>query len=132
MAAITQLLNYLASHPNAVVQFHTSEMTLHTDSDASYLSRPKGRSRAAGYFYLSDKPLYPNKPPEPEAKLPKQNGPISICPNILCKVLSSTAEMEHAALFHNGKEACPMRIAHKEMGHSQPPTPIAVKGKKSK
>eukprot|EP00543_Licmophora_paradoxa_P017518 CAMPEP_0202474182 /NCGR_PEP_ID=MMETSP1360-20130828/92246_1 /ASSEMBLY_ACC=CAM_ASM_000848 /TAXON_ID=515479 /ORGANISM="Licmophora paradoxa, Strain CCMP2313" /LENGTH=53 /DNA_ID=CAMNT_0049101287 /DNA_START=1329 /DNA_END=1486 /DNA_ORIENTATION=- len=40
------------------------------------------------------------------------------------KVLLSAAEAELAGLFHKGKGDCPMRIAVKEMGHPQPPTPI--------
>mmetsp|Transcript_36381 Transcript_36381/g.51432 ORF Transcript_36381/g.51432 Transcript_36381/m.51432 type:complete len:150 (-) Transcript_36381:17-466(-) len=126
MEAITQLLNYLATHPNAVVQYHASDMILHADSDASYLSCPKGRSRAAGYFYLSNKPKDPDKAPTPGAPPPQNNGPISVYSNILREVLSSAAEAELAALFHNGKEACPMRISLEEMGHPQPPTPIAT------
>mmetsp|Transcript_2662 Transcript_2662/g.3772 ORF Transcript_2662/g.3772 Transcript_2662/m.3772 type:complete len:122 (-) Transcript_2662:86-451(-) len=43
MAAIAQLLNYLSSHPNAVVRFQASEMTLHANSDALYILWPKGR-----------------------------------------------------------------------------------------
>eukprot|EP00543_Licmophora_paradoxa_P008363 CAMPEP_0202442340 /NCGR_PEP_ID=MMETSP1360-20130828/1792_1 /ASSEMBLY_ACC=CAM_ASM_000848 /TAXON_ID=515479 /ORGANISM="Licmophora paradoxa, Strain CCMP2313" /LENGTH=36 /DNA_ID= /DNA_START= /DNA_END= /DNA_ORIENTATION= len=33
------------------------------------------------------------------------------------EVLSSAVEAELAGLFHNGKEACPMRITAGEMGH---------------
>jgi hypothetical protein len=40
------------------------------------------------------------------------------------EVVSSAAEAELAALFHNGKEACPIRISLEELGHPQPPTPI--------
>ena len=40
------------------------------------------------------------------------------------EVMSSAAEAELGALFHNGKEACPIRTALEEMGHPQPPTPI--------
>ena len=42
------------------------------------------------------------------------------------EVLSSAAEAELGALFHNGKEACPLRIALEEMGHPQPATPMAT------
>jgi hypothetical protein len=41
-------------------------------------------------------------------------------------VLSSAAEAELGTLFHNGKEACPLRIALEEMGHPQPATPMAT------
>jgi hypothetical protein len=42
------------------------------------------------------------------------------------EVLSSAAETELGALFHNGKKACPLRIALDEMGHPQPATPMAT------
>jgi hypothetical protein len=34
--AITHLLNYCATHPDAVLQYHSSDMVLRTDSDAAY------------------------------------------------------------------------------------------------
>jgi hypothetical protein len=48
-AKIVHLLNYCATHPNAVVRYHASDMILHIDSDASYLSLPEARSRAGGH-----------------------------------------------------------------------------------
>jgi hypothetical protein len=124
MRGITHLLNYCATHPNAVVRFVASDMILHVESDASYLSEPKARSRAAGYYYLSDLPLAPNSPPAPTTPQPRENGAINILCQILREVVSSAAEAELAALFHNGKEACPIRICLEELGHPQPPTPI--------
>jgi hypothetical protein len=64
MEAVTHLLNYCATHPDAVVQYHSSDMVLHTDSDAAYLVAPKARSRVAGYHYLSSKSTKPG-PPSP-------------------------------------------------------------------
>mmetsp|Transcript_23147 Transcript_23147/g.33167 ORF Transcript_23147/g.33167 Transcript_23147/m.33167 type:complete len:88 (+) Transcript_23147:341-604(+) len=52
--------------------------------------------------------------------------PSASTPTFLRKVLSSATKAELAVLFHNGKEAYPMQIALKEMGHPQPPTPIAT------
>jgi len=43
---------------------------------------------------------------------------------IFKEVVSSAAEAELAALFYNGKEACPIRIALTEMKHPQPATII--------
>jgi hypothetical protein len=40
------------------------------------------------------------------------------------EVLASATEAELAAVYHNSKEACPIRICLKELGHPQPPTPI--------
>ncbi|GAX14227.1 hypothetical protein FisN_1Hu418 [Fistulifera solaris] len=117
--AITQLLNYCATHPDATVRFRASDMILHIESDASYLSETKARSRAAGYHYLSSTPSTSDTPPP-------FNGPIAVHSTILKEVVSSAAEAELAALFYNGKEACPIRTALEEMNHPQPATPIVT------
>ena len=41
LEALTQLLNYCAMHPDAIVHYHASDMILHVESDASYLMAPK-------------------------------------------------------------------------------------------
>jgi hypothetical protein len=51
-----QVLDYLATHPNAVVRFRVSDMVLNIHSDASYLSEPKARSRACGHFFMGALP----------------------------------------------------------------------------
>jgi hypothetical protein len=122
--ALTQLLNYCATHPDAIVRYHASDMILHVESDASYLTAPKARSRAAGYQYLSSRPLDPTKPPSPDDPPPPANGAINVFCQILREVVSSAAEAELAALFHNGKEACPIRTCLAELGYPQPPTTI--------
>jgi hypothetical protein len=121
LKAVTHLLNYCATHPDAVVRFSASDMVLHVDSDASYLSAPKARSRAAGYHFLSSKPT---EPYDSHAPLPPPNGPINVLCTIMREIVSSASEAELAALFHNGKEACPIRITLEELGHPQPPTPV--------
>ena len=50
MVKVTQLLNYCATNPEATIRYTASDMVLHIDSDASYLSVTKARSRAAGFF----------------------------------------------------------------------------------
>eukprot|EP00978_Attheya_sp_CCMP212_P027615 scaffold92921_cov81-Attheya_sp.AAC.2 len=50
---ITHLLNYCATKTEATVHYSASDMSLKIHSDTSYLSEPKARSRAGGYFYLS-------------------------------------------------------------------------------
>jgi hypothetical protein len=124
LEALTQLLNYCATHPDATIRYVASDMCLHIDSDASYLSTPKARSRAAGYHYLSRRPQNSTKAPAPTDPLPPTNGAINVFCQIMREVVSSAAEAELAALFHNGKEACPLRACLEELGHPQPPTPI--------
>eukprot|EP00957_Ditylum_brightwellii_P199543 15211355-Ditylum_brightwellii.AAC.1 len=40
--------------------------------------------------------------------------------------MASAAEAECSSLYENGREATPLRMALKEMGHPQPATPIAT------
>ena len=56
LARVHQLLDYMATNPNAVVRFYASDMILNLHSDASYLSAGQGRSRAGGYFFLGSTP----------------------------------------------------------------------------
>jgi hypothetical protein len=50
--ATSQILDYLATHPDATILFYASDMILHIHIDASYLSVSKARSRLGGLFYL--------------------------------------------------------------------------------
>ena len=56
MKRINQLMDYMATHPDAVIRYKASDMILNVHSDASYLSAPKARSRAGGYFFLGSMP----------------------------------------------------------------------------
>ena len=95
-------------------------MQLHIHSDASYLSEPKARSRAAGYFFLDGK-----DDPRPDSPPPPNNGPIHILCEILRNVMASAAEAELGGLFRNGQEGTALRNTLEEMGHKQyGPTPI--------
>jgi hypothetical protein len=124
MEAIIQLLNHCATHPAATVRHVASDMVLWVESDASHLTAPKARSCAAGCHHLSSRPKNPNKAPDPNDPPPPSNGAISILCQIMREILSGAAKAELASLFHNGKEACPIRIILEELGHPQPPTPL--------
>ena len=56
MKRVCQLLDYMATHPEAKIRFRVSDMILNVHSDASYLSAAKGRSRAGGCFFLGSLP----------------------------------------------------------------------------
>ena len=118
--ACAQLLDYAATHPNAAIKFTASDMILHIHSDASYLSEPKARSRAGGYFYLSNRV----DPETLHTQKPMHNGAIHIVSSILNNVMASAAEAEVGALFHNAQDACPIRATLEFLGHSQPATPV--------
>jgi hypothetical protein len=122
--ALTQLLNYAATHPYATVRYHASGMYFHVHSDASYLSEASARSRAGGIFFLIQRPTDPSKPPAPTAITPPQNGAIHIISTIMRSVIASTMEAELGALFHNARDGIPLRTTLIEMGHDPAATPI--------
>lgn len=126
MKKITHLLNYCATHPEAKIRFNRSDMILHVESDASYLSETKARSRAAGYYYFSTAPRRPGKPPSESDEAPPMNGAVNVISSILKEIVASAAEAELAALFYNAKEVVSIRNTLEEMGYPQPPTGIVT------
>jgi hypothetical protein len=124
MAKLSQLLNYCATNPDAAVGFTVSGMLLAVKSNASHLSVVKACLHAAGCFYLTSMPAKPVDALQP-------NGAVHVSCHIMRDVLSSAAKAKLVALFHDGKDACPLRIALKEMGHPQQATPTATENETS-
>ena len=71
----TKLLNYLATHPEAVIKYHASGMQIYVHSDASYLYVNKSRSRTGGIHYLIDPPTNTQ---DPDNYTPLLNGIIHV------------------------------------------------------
>ena len=107
----TRFLDYCASNPDGSIRYHASGMVLKLHSNSSYLNAIRGCSQQGGHFYLGNKT-------DPDIL----NGTILNLTAIMKMVLSSTAEAEFGALFHNTKEATPLCTTLKELGHPQPPT----------
>jgi hypothetical protein len=114
--ACHQLLDYVATHPNAGIRYHACDMILAVHTDASYLSELGGKSRAAGHFYLTN-----------QNDEDFNNGAILTLSSIIKHVMSSASEAELAALYYGCKQAAPIRVTLEEMGHPQPaPTPVTT------
>ena len=120
-AAITYFLDYSATNINTVVKFGASDMVLHIDSDASYLSKPWECSHTGCHYYLSSQPSDPTKSPHLP---PQENVPIQTECIILRDVVSSSAEEEVCGIFHNRKTDVPLCITLSDIGFPQSPTPI--------
>jgi hypothetical protein len=75
-------LNYLATHPDATILYHASDMILHIHSNASYLSVSNARSRLRGLFFLG------NKSPEQD----KLDGSILNVASVIKNVVASAAK----------------------------------------
>jgi hypothetical protein len=81
-AATNQMLDYLATHPDATIRYHASDMILNIHSDASYLSVSNARSCIGGPFFLG------NRSPEQETL----NGSILNVSSVIKNVVASAAE----------------------------------------
>jgi hypothetical protein len=113
-AATNQMLDYLATHPDATIRYHASYMVLHIHSNASYLSVSNARSRLGGPFFLG------NKSPEQDAL----SGSILNVTAVIKNVVASAAESEVGACFNNAQSGAPLRVTLTDLGHTQPPTPL--------
>ena len=58
--------------------------------------------------------------------MPKANGPVHVLCLTLRNVIASAMEAELGGLFENCQKGEPIRVALEEMGHPQPPTPVAT------
>ena len=78
MAACNQLIDYLATHPNADISYHASDMILAFDTDDSYFSELGGKCRAVAYYYMTNK-----------GQKELNNGAIDVLYTIIKHVISS-------------------------------------------
>ena len=104
-AAISQLLDYVATYPNDGTIYRSSDMILAAHSDAGFNNESKGRSRAGAHIFVSE------NVPEP-----KWNGSVLTIAQIIKFVMSSAAEAELEALYVTAKELFPIRLTLTEMG----------------
>jgi hypothetical protein len=115
-AATNQMLDYLATHPDATLRYHASGTILHIHSDASYISVSNTQSPLGGLFFLG------NKSPEQETL----NGSILNVAAIIKNVVASAAESEVGACFHNAQSGTALRVTLTELGHTQSPAPLRM------
>jgi hypothetical protein len=115
-AATNQLLDYLATHPDATIRYHASDIILHIHSDASYLSVSNAHGRLGGLFFCGDKSPHKDD----------LNGSILNVASVIKNVVASAAESEVGASFHNAQSGAPLRVTLTELGHIQPPTPLGT------
>ena len=116
MEKAKQLLDYLATHPDATIRYRASDMIMNVHSDASYLSESAARSRACGHFFMGWSPN--------DGDPIKLNGAFFTLCAILRFVVASAAEAELGALFLNCKEGMIFCMTLEELGHPQPKTPV--------
>ncbi len=118
MALCNQFLDYMALQDKAVLTYKASDMVLVVHSDASYLSKPKARSRAGRHMFMAGRNDIPNN-----------NGAILNILKIIQAIMPHNPEAELGALFINAKTAISMHHMLEELGHPQPPTPMQTDNK---
>ena len=102
-----KLMDYLHTHPSAVVRFHASDMILYVESDAAYLVLPQALSCVGSILYLSN--ATSGRPP--------LNRAIQVICKTLQNVVSSAAEVETGGIFIGGQQAVPIITALSELNH---------------
>ncbi len=96
MEKAKQLLDYLATYPDATIYFRALDMILNIHSNALYLSESEACSHACSHFFMGWSPNDSN---------PIQlNGTFFLLCTILCFIVSSATKAELGALFLNCKE----------------------------
>jgi hypothetical protein len=116
MEKAKQILDYLATHPDATIHYCASDMIMNVHLDASYLSESDARSRACGHFFMGWSPT--------DGDPIQLNGAFFTFCAILRFVVASAAEAEIGALFLNCKEGMIFCMMLEELGHPQPKTPV--------
>jgi len=108
MEMVDHVFGYLKKEPNLGIKYQASDMVLRAESDASYTSEAKSRSRSGGYIY------YGNKDDDDWT-----NGPIMVVSAIQRLVATSACEAEYVALFETGKAVAAMQNIVEELGLDQ-------------
>ena len=83
-----KILDYVATQEEAVLTYNASDMKLAAHRDASYLSKPKVRSRSGGIFFLSR-----------DSTVSHNNGAVLNIAHIIKHVMILATEAELAALY---------------------------------
>ena len=81
---VNQFLEYAATHPNAKILYHSSQIHLWIHSYAYYLNEYKSHSLNGGFFYLSEKTRPQIKSNDPPQKL---NAPVIVNRKIINAVM---------------------------------------------
>ena len=108
-----RLMDYLSTYPNATIRYHASDMVLVFETDAAYLVLPKARSRASGWYILTNDPTKTKN-------IIKPNGPLHVMCTAIKNVQQSASEAETGSTYLGFQRAVPIRTTLEELGHPQP------------
>ena len=111
---MNQLLDYIATQAEAVLNYNAGNMKLMAHSDASYLSDPKTRSKVGGHFPSRLIQLY----------LTIMMQFLTLHIYIIKHVMTSATDAEFATLYIIARVPVYFRIILEDMRHKQPRTPL--------
>ena len=111
-------MDYLASYTSTTIKYHTRDMCLHIDSDATNIILPKARSRDANHLYLSSIASISKAEPTPISDVSINTEYVT-----LRNVVTLAIEAETQTVYHNIKVVIPICMTIQELGHQEPPTP---------
>ena len=114
-ATLIQILDHVATYPNAGILFRASGMVLAGHSDATYLNVSKARSHAGVHIMLSE-----------ETPVPTRNGPVLTIAKIIKFVMSSAAEAKISGLFICAKAMVHFEIPSLKWVGQSPNTPSSA------
>jgi hypothetical protein len=115
LADVHRLLQYAGNHPDAAIVYHASDMIYMLHTDASYLSETRGRSRAGGFHFLSDRSANGTV---------RVNGAIDSISTIISSVVGSAFEAEYGAMYINATTAEGIRNTLADLDYPQAATAI--------
>ena len=102
---INKLLNYCTTYPSDGITYRSSDMVLAAHSDASFLSKPKSRSRTGGHIFPSE-----------DDPIPCTNEPLLSIARVMRNVYTSASEAETGVLYIVAQEMVHLRNILTEMG----------------
>ena len=102
-----QLLDYIATHPDAGIRYHASKTIISLETSSSYLYKHYGKILATAYMLLKKK--Y-----QPDL----HNGAITILSGFIKHVMSYASEAEMGVIYYGWKSATPLRTTLEELGHA--------------
>ena len=112
---ITQLMDYAAKNPNAIITYRASSILLVTHSNVSYLSEPKAWSWSGGHFFILTKTIFI-----------LNNGAVYITAQILKHNMPLVVEADIVTFFVNRKLATQLWHTLAKMGHPSSLTAVQI------
>ena len=118
IAPCTSVIYYISWHPQAAIEYKSSDIQLWLHGDTTSVLSEKARSQIDGYLFLYDNPETPIQ------LKPSHNIAVHIECQLLKHVIDRASEAKCSAIFHNAQLAVPIKITLEDVGHKKLTTPL--------